>query len=75
MRNASQEPRGLVGLVIPSLRARIARYHEQAAHFTRLAEVEPVETIRDQWKTLASDYAYLARTLEPDGHSSRGAAL
>jgi hypothetical protein len=66
MRNASQEPRGLVRLLIPSLRARIARYHEQAAHFTRLADAEPVEKIRGQLKTLASDYAYLAATLEMD---------
>ena len=61
--------------LIASLRARIAQYREQAAHFTRLAEAEPVEKIRDQWKTLAHDYAYLATTLEPDGGSSRGTAL
>jgi hypothetical protein len=61
--------------LIASLRGRIARYLEQADHFTRLAEAEPVEKIRDQWKTLARDYAYLASTLEPDDHSSRGAAL
>ncbi len=54
-------------LAIPSLRARVARYREQAAHFTRLAEAEPVETIRHQWKTLARDYDYLARTLENGG--------
>jgi hypothetical protein len=65
---------GLLGSISP-LRARVARYHEQAAHFTRLAEAEPVETIRDQWTTLARDYAYLATTLEPDGGSSRGATL
>jgi hypothetical protein len=74
MSNESEESRGSSGL-IASLRARIARYREQADHFTRLAEAEPVETIRDQWKTLARDYAYLASTLEPDGYSSRGAAL
>jgi hypothetical protein len=74
MGNESQEPRGPLGL-IASLRARIARYHEQADHFTRLADAEPVEKIRDQWKTLARDYAYLASTLEPDGYSSHGAAL
>jgi hypothetical protein len=74
MSSESQESRGPFGL-ISSLRARIARYHEQAAHFTRLAEAEPVEKIRDQWTTLARDYAYLATTLEPQGHSSRGAAL
>jgi hypothetical protein len=61
--------------LIASLRARIAQYREQAAHFTRLADAEPVEKIRDQWKTLARDYAYLAATLEPDGRSSCGAAL
>ncbi len=74
MGNESQESNGALGL-IPALRARIARYREQAAHFTRLAEAEPVEKIRDQWTTLARDYAYLATTLEPNGGSSRGAAL
>ena len=74
MGNESQAPRGPLGL-IPSLRARIARYREQADHFTRLAEAEPVETIRDQWKTLARDYAYLANTLEPGSHSSHGGTL
>ena len=73
MGNESEESK-ILGL-IASLRTRIARYREQADHFTRLAEVEPVETIRDQWITLARDYAYLATTLEPDGGSSRGAAL
>jgi hypothetical protein len=68
-----KESRGLSGL-IPAQRARAARYREQADHFKRLAEVEPVETIRDQWRTLARDYAYLATTLEPYGHSSRGVA-
>jgi hypothetical protein len=67
MANESQEPRSPLGL-IASLRARIARYHEQADHFTRLAEAEPVEKIRDQWKTLARDYAYLASSLEPQSH-------
>jgi hypothetical protein len=74
MGNESQESRGPLGL-IASLRARIARYREQADHFTRLADAEPVEKIRDQLKTLARDYAYLAATLEPNGGSSRGAAL
>ena len=64
------ESQGALGL-IPALRARIAGYHKQAAHFGRLAEAEPVEKIRDQWKTLARDYAYLATTLEPDGGLSR----
>jgi hypothetical protein len=73
MGNESQESRGPLGL-IASLRARIARYREQADHFTRLAEAEPVETIRDQWTTLARDYAYLAATLEPDGGASRAQA-
>jgi hypothetical protein len=73
MGNESEESKTL-GL-IASVRARIARYREQADHFTRLAEVEHVETIRDQWITVARDYAYLATTLEPDGGSSRGAAL
>ena len=63
MSSESQESRGPSGL-IASLQARIARYREQAAHFTRLADAEPVETIRDQWITLARDYAYLATTLE-----------
>jgi hypothetical protein len=74
MSSESQASRGPLGL-ISSLRARVARYREQAAHFTRLAEAEPVEKIRDQWTTLARDYAYLAATLEPNGGSSRGAAL
>ena len=69
MGNESEESKTL-GL-IAFLRARIARYREQADHFTRLAEVEPVETIRDQWITVARDYAYLATTLEPDGGLSR----
>ena len=68
------ESRRLSGL-IPAQRARAAQYREQAAHFTRLAEAEPVEKIRDQWTTLAHDYAYLATTLEPNGGSSRGATL
>ena len=74
MGNESQESKGALGL-IPPLRTRIARYHEQAAHFGRLADAEPVEKIRDQLKTLARDYAYLANTLEPDGGESRRAAL
>ena len=74
MADESQESKGPSGS-ISSLQARIARYREQAAHFTQLAEAEPVETIREQWKTLARDYAYLARTLEPHGHSSRGTAV
>jgi hypothetical protein len=71
MGNESQESTRLPGS-IPSLRTRIARYREQAAHFTRLAEAEPVEKIRDQWTTLARDYAYLASSLEPGDYSSRG---
>ena len=74
MGNESPALRGPLGL-IASLRARIARYREQADHFTQLADAEPVETIRDQWKTLARDYAYLASTLEPDDGASRGATL
>ena len=74
MGNENQESRSPLGS-ISSLRGRIARYREQAAHFTRLAEAEPVEKIRDQWTTLARDYAYLATTLEPNGGSSRGVAL
>ena len=74
MGNESPASIGPLGL-IASLRARIARYREQADHFTQLADAEPVETIRDQWKTLARDYAYLAATLEPDGGVSRRAAL
>ena len=64
MTSESEEPRS--PLVIPSLRTRIARYREQAAHFARLAEAEPVATIRDQWKELARNYAYSASTLESD---------
>jgi hypothetical protein len=74
MSNESRESKGTLGL-IPALRARIAQYREQAARFARLAEAEPVEKIRDQWTTLAHDYAYLATTLEPDGGSSRRVAL
>ena len=71
MTGESEEPRG--PLVIPSLRTRIARYREQAAHFARLAEGEPVATIRDQWKELARNYAYLASTLESDlSHRTQG---
>jgi hypothetical protein len=53
---------------ISSLRKRIARYDEYAAHFTRLAEAEPVARIRVQWETVARDYRYLARTLGADRH-------
>jgi hypothetical protein len=74
MGNRSQESKGALGL-IPALRARIARYRDHAAYFAQLAEAEPVEKIRDQWTTLARDYAYLASTLEPDGGLSRGATL
>jgi hypothetical protein len=71
MTGESEELRG--PLVIPSLRTRIARYREQAAHFARLAEVEPLATIRDQWKELARNYAYLASTLESDlSHRAQG---
>jgi hypothetical protein len=73
MGNESQGSKSVSGSIV-SLRARIAQYREQAAHFTRLAEAEPVEKIRDQWATLARDYAYLATVLEPDGGSSRGSA-
>jgi hypothetical protein len=69
MGNESQESTRLPGS-IPPLRARIARYREQAAHFTRLAEAEPVEKIRDQWTTLARDYAYLASSLEPQSREA-----
>ena len=74
MGHERQESRGPAGLIV-SQRARAAQYREQAAHFARLAEAEPVEKIRDQWKTLARDYAYLASTLEPNGPSSPGAAF
>ena len=63
MTDESKEPRGALGKISP-LRDRVASYREQAARFTRLAEAEPVERIRDQWKNLARDYDYLARTLE-----------
>jgi hypothetical protein len=71
MSSERQELRGPLGL-IASLRGRIARYREQADHFKRLAEAEPVAKIRDQWTTLARDYAYLASSLEPNGGASRG---
>jgi hypothetical protein len=48
---------------IASIRAHAARYRENAAHFTELAEKELVESIRDQWKIVARDYALLL----PDG--------
>jgi len=53
---------------IPSLRRRVARYDEYAAHFTRLAEAEPVASIRDKWETAARDYRYLARALGGSRH-------
>ena len=65
MSSERQQASGPLGS-IASLQTRIARYHEQAAHFTQLADAEPVEKIRGQLKTLASDYAYLAATLEMD---------
>ena len=37
MGNESEDSKGALGL-IPALRARIARYREQADHFTRLAD-------------------------------------
>jgi hypothetical protein len=66
MSDTSEGSRGAFG-IIPLLRARVARYREQATYFTRLAEAEPVEKIRDQWKNLARDYACLASTLQADG--------
>ena len=74
MSNESGESRDALP-VIPSLQARVARYREHAAHFTRLAEAEPIEKIRDQWKTLARDYAYLASTLQADGGPAREHSL
>jgi hypothetical protein len=56
MINEHTEPRSASGMVA-SLRARIARYCDHAAYFTRLAETERIETLRDQWKNLARDYA------------------
>ena len=53
---------------IPSLRRRVAQYDEYATHFTRLAEAEPVASIRRQWETAARDYSYLARALGGGGH-------
>jgi hypothetical protein len=53
---------------IPSLRRRVARYDEYAAHFTRLAEAEPVASIRDKWETAARDYRYLPRALGGSRH-------
>jgi hypothetical protein len=47
-----------------SLRARIARYREQAARFPRLAEGEPKATIRNRWTNLARECASLASGLE-----------
>jgi hypothetical protein len=61
--NESGEPRGTSGMIF-SERARIARYREQAAFFTRLAEGEPVARIRDKWTSLARARASLASTLE-----------
>jgi hypothetical protein len=63
MTHESEEAKGTVG-VIRSPRARGTRYRGHAAHFARLAEAEPVERIRDQWKDLARNYAYLASTLD-----------
>ena len=65
MTHESEEAKGTVG-VIRSPRARGTRYRGHAAHFARLAEAEPVATIRDQWKELARNYAYSASTLESD---------
>jgi len=45
--NDSEEPRGASGM-FSSVPARIGRYRQQAAYFTRLAETEPVVRIRDQ---------------------------
>jgi hypothetical protein len=63
MTDERREASRALGKISP-LRDRVASYREHAAHFTRLAEAEPVERIRDQWKDLARDYDYLARTLE-----------
>jgi hypothetical protein len=76
MQEMSDDPRERGGEwrlgVIPSLRARAARYRDHAAHFARLAEAEPVERIRDQWKELARNFAYLANTLVEDGGRASG---
>jgi hypothetical protein len=62
MTGESEEPRGPV--VIPSLRTRIARYREQAAHFARLAEAERDARFREYWENLAREYASFASELE-----------
>ena len=58
-----------------SVPARIGRYRQQAAYFTRLAETEPVVRIRDQWENLARDYASLANTLGNHSDRTLSAAL
>jgi hypothetical protein len=60
--NARKEPRDASGMVL-SLRARIGRYREQAARFTRLAEGEEDATFRDKWVNLSRECESLAKRL------------
>jgi hypothetical protein len=72
--NDSEEPRGASGM-FSSVPARIGRYRQQAAYFTRFAETEPVVRIRDQWENLARDYASLANTLGDHSDQTLSAAF
>ena len=72
--NDSEEPRGASGM-FSSVPARIGRYRQQAAYFTRLAETERVVRIRDQWENLARDYASLANTLGDHSDQTLSAAF
>jgi hypothetical protein len=47
----------------PSAKQRARHYREQAKHFRRLSEAEPIEGIRQQLAALAEQYQQLADLL------------
>ena len=68
--NERKEPRSTSRMIL-SPRARIGRYREQAARFTRLAEGEQDATFRDRWKNLARECAFSASGLENERAARR----
>jgi hypothetical protein len=70
MTNERKELRSAAGAAL-ARQARIARYREQAAFFTRLAEGERDATFRDRWKNLARECASSASGLENERAARR----
>src|ERR1700680_3517998 len=58
-----KEP-GSASEMVLSPRARVCRYREQPARFTRLAEGDEDATFSDRWTNLARECASLARKFE-----------